>query len=64
MAKRLFALSVLVIAALVALGLWVTESDDGPETAASGFYLGAVAVALGAGIAAGVFFTISRRGRP
>jgi hypothetical protein len=46
MAKRFFGVAVLVILALSAFGLWVTEGDHGRETAVGTAYLIAVGVSL------------------
>jgi hypothetical protein len=63
MAKRLIFLSVLVVLALSALGLVVTESSGGPETEGAAFYLVAVGVALVAVTGAGLVYARGRRGR-
>jgi hypothetical protein len=46
MAKRFFGVAVLLILALSAFGLWVTEGDHGRETAAGTAYPIAVGVSL------------------
>jgi hypothetical protein len=57
MAKRFFGVAVLLILALSAFGLWVTEGDHGRETAAGTAYPIAVGVSLLIVSVGGVAFT-------
>src|SRR5829696_417829 len=63
MAKRFFGVAVLVILALSALGLWVTEGDHGRETGAGTAYLIAVGVSLLVVSVGGVAFTLASGAR-
>jgi hypothetical protein len=58
MAKRFFGVAVLLILALSAFGLWVTEGDHGRETAAGTAYPIAVGVSLLIVSVGGVAFTL------
>jgi hypothetical protein len=62
MAKRLFLVSIALVAALAAFGLWATELRD-DETELGGFYLVAVGIGLLAGIVGLAVVSWRTRGR-
>lgn len=63
MAKRLLLLALPTLVALMAFGLWVTESPGGPETDVASFYLLALAIGLGVAVVGGIAFMFTRRDR-